>query len=170
MVQAQPKPRYTASIEAGLARGSSDKSSVYFFSNGVSYKQLSAGIGVGIDKYSIRSIPLFLDLKKEFGKQKIKPFIDASAGINFPHPTTEQKMHYGGWEQSVDYKEGLFTKASVGVAMPLLHRLQFFINAGYSYKTSSVKFNQYYWSEGMQGNTTDIYRYNRWFAALGFQL
>ncbi len=170
LVQAQTKPHYTASIEAGLTKGSSDKSSVYFFSNGVSYKQLSAGIGVGIDNYSIRSIPLFLDAKKEFGKHKIKPFIGASAGINFPNPTTEQKMIYGGWEQSVDYKHGFFTKASVGVSMSLLHRLRIFINTGYSYKTSSVKFNSYYWLEGMSSNTIDIYHYNRWFVNIGFQL
>src|SRR5579875_1172016 len=91
IVRAQSKLRYTASIEAGIAKGSSDKDFLYFFSNGVSYRNIAAGIGVGIDEYAIRSVPLFFDAKKEFGKEhKIKPFIGGSAGFNFAHPTAEQ--------------------------------------------------------------------------------
>lgn len=171
IVQAQPKPQYTASVEAGLARGSSDKSSVYFFSNGISYKQFYTGIGAGIDKYALHSIPLFFDAKKEFGKHKVKPFVDASAGINLPHLTTEQRNSYGGWNQNSAFKNGFFTKTSVGISMPVLHNLRLFMNAGYSYKTTSIKVvNDYRPFDGDLTTTTDIYRYNRWFAAIGFQL
>lgn len=167
--QAQKKLQYTASIEAGLARGSSDKSSVCFFSNGASYKNLSAGIGVGIDGYGIRSIPFFFDVKKEFAQHKIKPFIDASAGINIAHPTNDEKKIYGGWWQSADYKKGFFTKASVGISMPLLHKLRLFVDAGYSYKATSVQYVVRPFI-GPSSLSTDIYRFNRWFAAIGFQL
>ncbi len=171
IVQAQPKPHYTASIEAGLARGSSDKSSVYFFNNGISYKNISAGIGAGIDKYALHSLPLFFDVKKEFGKHKFKPFVNASAGINIPHPTADQKNSYGGWNQNSAFKNGFFTKATVGISMLVSHKLRMFINAGYSYKTTAVKgVNDYRTSGGQWTTSTDIYHYNRWFAAIGFQL
>lgn len=170
-VKAQTKPHYTASLEAGLARGSSDKSAVYFFTNSISYKNISAGIGAGIDKYSIHSIPLFFDVKKEFGQHKIKPFVDASAGINIHNPTTEQKNTYGSWNPNSTFKNGFFTKASVGISMPVLHKLRMFVNAGYNYKTTTVKMvNDYRPFDGDLTTTTDIYRYNRWFATLGFQL
>ncbi len=168
-VDAQPKPHYTASIEAGLVKGSSDTKPVYFFSNGISYKNTTAGIGVGIDKYAIRSIPLFFDVKKSFGQHKIKPFIGASAGINIPFPTAEQKIN-NGWFQTGSFKTGFFSKALAGVSMPVSHRLRLFINAGYSYKTTSVQYKANYWPEGMDNTTSDIYHYNRWFAAIGFQL
>ncbi len=171
IVEAQPKPHYTARIEAGLAKGSSDKSAVYFFTNSIAYKNISAGIGAGIDKYAFHSIPLFLDVKKEFGQHKFKPFADASAGVNIPNPTTEQKNSYAGWNQNGAFKNGFFTKASVGISMPVLRKLRMFINAGYSYKTTTVKMvTDYRPFDGQLTTTTDIYRYNRWFAAIGFQL
>ncbi len=174
MADAQSNVTYTTTVEAGLIKGSNDKSGVYFFTNGISYKNITAGIGVGIDGYVYCSVPLFLDVKKQFGHHKIKPFVGASAGINIQYLTTEQKNSYNPFYQNPGFNNGFFTKASVGVSMPVYHKLRMFVNAGYSYKTTSVTYSSYplmILSSGMQQNTTtDIYHFNRWFVSIALWL
>src|SRR3954471_10659348 len=48
--------------------------------NGVSYKGYFLGIGTGLDYYFMRSIPLFLELKKNLFNKGNTPFIYADGG------------------------------------------------------------------------------------------
>jgi hypothetical protein len=52
--------------------------------NGAQYKSWFGGIGIGLDYYRFRSIPLFLDFRKDFGK-KISSFLFMQMGASiFP--------------------------------------------------------------------------------------
>src|SRR5262245_27408802 len=51
--------------------------------NGIQFKTWSAGIGVGLDYYKYRSIPLFLDLRKYILNKPRTPFLYADGGIHF---------------------------------------------------------------------------------------
>src|SRR5690242_4135427 len=59
--------------------------------NGAEYKGWFAGVGVGLDYYNIRSVPLFFDLRKDIQNKKSTPFVYADAGVNYVWQTTNQK-------------------------------------------------------------------------------
>src|SRR5277367_6797314 len=62
--------------------------------NGINYKSWFAGIGLGLDFYRLRTIPLFADFRKEFGKSSNKIFVYSDVGINFSWVTDQQKTSY----------------------------------------------------------------------------
>src|SRR5215208_3876452 len=51
--------------------------------NGFQKGNLFAGMGIGLDYYLYRTVPLFADFRYEFGKNKNKFFAYADGGINF---------------------------------------------------------------------------------------
>ena len=166
-IHAQSKPSYTAGIEAGILKGGSDKSNAILFTNGIRYKNVMVGLGGGIDNYLFRSVPLFLSVRKGFGSRAVQPFVGASAGINFSHPTNDQKQFYSAYD-SAHFKNGFIADASAGIAIKIYKQLHIFISAGYSYKTEKVIYkNDYFMINIPRDNRTDIYRMNRWYFSTG---
>ena len=53
-------------LQGGLLDGAAGPSWQLQTINGIYYKTWFAGIGVGLDYYTMRTIPLFLDLRKEY--------------------------------------------------------------------------------------------------------
>ena len=161
-VHAQSKPSYTAIIEAGVLKGGSDNSNTILFTNGIRYKNAMGGVGVGIDNYLFRSIPLFVRVRKSFGNHLLQPFISASAGINISHPTNGQKSSYF-FSDSARVKNGFMADVSTGVSVKIYKQLRGFISAGFSYKTTKVIYkNGDYTPNEPTEPGTDIYRMNRW--------
>ena len=166
-VHAQKLP-YGASLESALLKGNSQNSNAFLFTNGLSYKSWTAGVGAGIDNYVYRSLPLFIDIKKSFGHHPIQPFINASAGMNINEAKTSQKFQYDGYP-SVNYKNGFYAKAMAGISLPVYKRLRIFVDAGYSYKTTRVDYTTYIYSpDAMEITNTDIYHFHRWNLSVGF--
>src|SRR6476620_3545484 len=74
---------YNSIALAGLLEGQQGSSLQLKSINGVQHKNLFAGIGVGFDYYFVRSIPLFMDVRKtNFLKTPL--FIYADAGMHMP--------------------------------------------------------------------------------------
>lgn len=167
---AQSKLHYTASVEAGILKGSTDKKNTFLITNGVRYKSLMASIGSGIDNYFYRSIPLFLQAEKTFGNHRVQPFVRTSAGINFSHLTGEQKLSYISYD-SVHFKNGFIAAASVGVSVKVFRQMRVFVSGGYSYKTTKVIYQSYYiyGPEDASHKNIDIYHLNRWCVSAGFR-
>jgi hypothetical protein len=109
--------------------------------NDAQYKSWFAGVGVGLDYYRFRTIPLFIDLRKEFGKSGNKLFVFADAGINFY------------WERDKDIKQfpvddkfrnGFYTEVGAGYKIKLSRKLSMLISSSYSYKKITEDGNYYY--------------------------
>src|ERR1700712_5956221 len=67
----------------GLLEGQTGSSFQIQTVNGAQYKSWFAGIGLGLDYYRYRTVPLFLDLRKEFGKSSNRLFLYADMGVSF---------------------------------------------------------------------------------------
>src|SRR5688572_26776039 len=67
----------------GVAAGESRPFGLLQTVNGVMYNNYFGGIGAGLDYYSYRTIPVFIDLRRSIGKLN-KGFIYADLGYNFP--------------------------------------------------------------------------------------
>src|SRR5688500_14661728 len=78
------KIQFQAIIQGGMLAGSSGYAGQLQTIQGVRYKTWSAGIGAGIDYYYERSVPLFLQLRKNIFMKPHTPFVYADLGGHSP--------------------------------------------------------------------------------------
>ncbi len=139
--------------------------------NGAQYKSWFAGVGIGLDYYRYRTIPLFLDVRKEFGKRSNKLFIYADAGMNFY------------WERDTDvkqfpvddkFKNGFYGETGVGYKLKLNQRINLLFNAGYSYKNITEEGTYPYMYPILAGMEYPVekinYNLNRFVLQVGIEL
>lgn len=100
---------------------------------GVQFNKSFSGIGVGLDYYRFRSIPLFVDLRQEFGKGPNAVFAYGDIGYNFDWLTDEDKQETL-FSSNADFTGGLYYDVGIGYkyAFKSSHALLF--SLGYAYK------------------------------------
>ena len=117
-------------LQGGLLEGESGPSWHIQTVNGVYYKTWFAGLGVGLDSYTMRTIPLFLDIRKEIFAKRRTPFLYADAGIHFDWLKSKEKP----WSGSGEYNRGFYYDAGVGYKLGLGKRDAVLVSAGFSMK------------------------------------
>ncbi|MFI5156668.1 MAG: hypothetical protein ACHQEM_10805 [Chitinophagales bacterium] len=100
--------------------------------NGVQHGSWFTGLGVGIDNYQFRSVPLFLDIRKFFGKEPAPFFVYGDAGIQYPWVKSSQKMLY----QS-SFSNGFYADAGIGHLHKFGPGLALSFSIGYTYKDAT---------------------------------
>jgi hypothetical protein len=135
----QAQVKYQASIEGGLMNGSWQTNGYVQTTHGIHYKQWFAGVGVGIDYYRYRTIPVFAELRRTFGRHGVQPFVVAAAGINATWPNEQQKLENNGWWQTStsDFHNGFYSRVGAGVILNAGKKVRFGVNIAYNYKTLS---------------------------------
>jgi hypothetical protein len=130
--EAQKNIRFSSILQAGLLTGSSEPAFQVQTVNGLKCGNYTAGIGVGIDNYYFKSVPLFLDLRRNF-LHSAKAFVYADLGANFPW----KKINDEGYE--VDkYSAGYYFDAGIGYTIAAEKKVHVDLSLGYSQKTSKV--------------------------------
>lgn len=108
--------------------------------NGVQYRSWFAGVGVGIDEYRFRSIPLFVDIRKEFELGPGYLFAYGGIGINFMWLTDKQKNDYHlTYYPNAHFSNGLYYDAGIGYKVKLNNKIAFFVSPGFSHKDTEEK-------------------------------
>lgn len=125
--------RFHSITQAGLLAGSSEGQLLLQTTNGVKYKTWFAGAGVGLDYYQVRSIPVFIDLRRNIIDRPQSPFVYADAGMNFPWIIQNEE----NW--NIKYKTGSYFDFGIGYNFPLKKSLALVVSGGYSQKTLSAK-------------------------------
>jgi hypothetical protein len=97
--------------------------------NGVEKNNLFGGIGVGLDFYKFKSIPVFIDVRKYFGHSRQQLFVYADPGIHFVWEK-EKKLGFGDSK----WKPGFYADGGVGYSWRFSGGGGFVMSAGYSYK------------------------------------
>jgi len=97
--------------------------------NGVQHGTWFGGIGVGLDYYRFRGIPLFLDLRKAFPFSGMRFFVYADGGIHFPWPTDNEKSSFGN-----GFLSGFYTDIGLGYEFIPRAKNSWILSLGYSYK------------------------------------
>ncbi|MGZ5190552.1 MAG: hypothetical protein ACXWCZ_05995 [Flavisolibacter sp.] len=139
-LHAQEKLKFTSTNLAGIVMGSSEPAFQVQTINGVRYKDFSAGIGVGMDNYYYKSIPVFLHLTQKFSIKDFSPFVYADIGLNFPEDRTGEEEF---WEAS-KYSKGLYFDLGIGYSIPLYKKMSMSFSLGYSQKHMDEKRAQGY--------------------------
>ena len=114
--------------------------------NGVNYKSWFAGAGLGLDLYRLRTIPLFVDFRKEFGKNNNKIFLYSDVGINFSWVTDQQKTSY---VQSDKFNNGFYGDWGLGYKVKMGKSNNLLLSLGYSYKKTEETYDPIYYPPGI---------------------
>ena len=115
--------------QVGLLEGENASAFQIQTINGAQYKTWFAGIGIGLDYYRFRSVPLFLDLRKSFRSDGNGFFLYADGGLDFVWPLESQKI-----SGQASYKNNFYSDIGLGYQLQLLKRTSLLFSAGYSYK------------------------------------
>jgi len=118
-------------LQGGLLEGMGGSSWNLQTINGAYYKSWFAGIGIGLDYYSMRTIPLFIDARKELFRKKSTPFLYGDAGIHFDWLKKNEKRSWG----TSEYNRGFFYDAGAGYKFGFGNRNALLLSAGYTMKT-----------------------------------
>ena len=125
-------------FQEGIVTGESGTDLQLQFVNGVTYKILFAGAGIGLDYYYERSVPLFLDLRGKIFNRPSAPFLFADGGYSFLWQKTKevnQSNSSGGW----------FYELGIGYEIHIYKKLKLLFSSGYSYKSFSTTINTMPW-------------------------
>lgn len=101
--------------QIGLLAGETEKSFQIQTINGLRYRTWMVGAGVGIDGYLYPSIPLFLQIRKEFNLKSNVFFIYNDIGLNYAMISSDQKSFRGagGYDPGVYYDGGIGYKVLI---------------------------------------------------------
>ena len=130
--------------------------------NGFQKGNLFAGVGLGLDYYLYRSVPLFADFRYELGKTKNKFFAYADGGVNFDW--VEEKYYNGpifiwdGNNNSSEFHNGAYTDLGFGYIVGTKKGGGLVLSLGHSYKSLEKTISYLDWRT--QETVTDVYNYN----------
>lgn len=155
--------------QAGLVSGSNGESLTLQTINGVSKNGWSAGIGVGIDFYVDRSVPLFLDVRKDLLNKNTTPFFYADGGVNFPWLNFIQREQKNTFTTTT----GKYYDLGGGWKFKLKNKKAILLSAGYTFKQSKGKGPMYNYNP-VTNTSSEItqyqdFRYRRLVIKVGFK-
>jgi len=155
--------RFHSINNLSLLNGDNEVSAGLQSVNGFQRGNLFAGVGVGLDYYIHRSVPLFADVRYEFGKNKNKFFAYADGGINFQwvqeyYDDGPIFIRDGGFNSSGEFHNGIYTDVGLGYLVGMKKGGGLVLSLGHSHK--SLKRTVTYTDWRTQQPITDLYRYN----------
>jgi hypothetical protein len=132
--------RFQSINNVGLLEGQTGSAFQLQTINGARYQSWFAGLGLGLDDYRFRTIPLFMDIRKEFGKGSNHLFVYADGGISFSWVTDKEKMGYA----NEHFSNGFYDDFGLGYKTLLGKRNALQFSLGYSYKNITDTYTSYY--------------------------
>jgi len=130
------RARFQSINEVGLLEGEKGSAFQLQAINGLDYKSWFAGLGVGLDYYRLRSIPIFIDLRKNFGKGYKNFFVYVDGGLHYPWISDARKDFYGS-----TYSKGFYSDIGFGYRLMLHGNNAVILSLGYSYKQTQETTN-----------------------------
>lgn len=111
--------------------------------------RFSAHLGVALDYYYLRTVPVFFEIQRAVSRQPKHFFAYAGGGMNLAWPTQEERnMGGGGWgiATPVAHRSGLFTQIGVGRTMGKQSGRGFVLRLGHSFKSFSETYAERIWN------------------------
>jgi len=138
-IKSTNKVRFGFTVLTGPLDGERGTSALIEVIPAIKLKSYSFGIGTGLDYYYIRTVPVFLQIKKAFRETKNSVYVYADAGFDYPWPSISNKATQG----NMDLFNGHRLAGGIGYQIPLKKNLMLLLSGGYSYK--QVKQNVQGW-------------------------
>ena len=167
------KVSYSGSYMLGIIAGKAYTTFSGQIIQGIQYKNYTAGIGVAIDPYAFRTIPLFAHISYAFKPAKNSVYTYVDGGISIPWNTDALPVKYpntdNDWHK---LHSGLYAETGIGYRIALNKRNALLITMGYSFKRFKYDEMTTIWNGSAVNKQTDKYTfdYNRLTFRLGFSL
>lgn len=155
VAQQKDKIRFQSTNNAGVIIGGHNQAFQLQSINGIRYKTYLAGIGIGRDDYYFKTIPLFLDLRKNLSEKKSTPFVYLDLGASIPWDRAKIET----WTSSY-YKTGFLYDMGIGYSVPIKGKFAFNFSAGYSEKilNETRETSSWIWIDYMPGPASSSYK------------
>lgn len=162
--------RYFNITQAGLLQGQNQHTYSIQTINGVTYKKYNAGIGIALDNYGLKSLPVFADLRYSLVTKKKSTWqVYADAGLNIPlhnDGLPAKKPNGTPWNTM---HNSFYGEAGFSYSIALVRRFSLIAGAGYNYKTFKYTETVYTGDISFPERNTDYtYHYSKFVIRLGF--
>jgi hypothetical protein len=134
--------RFQSINQVGILGGNSEANPQLQTINGINSKTWFAGLGIGLDYYYLRTVPIFIDVRKNIFNKAVTPFVYADGGYSFPWKPDRINIT---WDGVVNTEGGAYYELGIGYKTPVFKKLQLLFSAGYSYKNLSTTINSMPW-------------------------
>lgn len=125
------KIKFHSINQYGIAFGESEVNSVLQTINGIKFSNSFCGIGIGVDNYRYKTLPVFIAGRRYFDEGN-KAFAYADLGYSFPLKNLPGKEVY--YYNSFHFTGGIYMDAGIGYQLSLSKNSSFIFSMGYSYK------------------------------------
>src|SRR5690349_5807098 len=136
---AQQKARFQSMNAAGAVYGKNGTKLQVQSVNGARFGTWFTGVGVGIDWYYFRSVPLFLSVRKDFNPKPSTPFIYLDLGANLYWDDKYEEFKLPDGSPMFSHYAGTYFDAGIGYSGSEGGRLAAFIMLGFSRKVTREK-------------------------------
>lgn len=164
------KIKFGAVNQVGLLSGDKGEAFMVQTINGIKKDKWFTGVGAGLDFYNERTVPLFIDIRRDLTAKKNTPFAYADAGLNFSWLNAMQRAE----KQIFKTSPALYCDLGVGWKLSGKNNGGFLISAGYNFKQVKEKVRNVIWDPVSQTTieTSDRYNYSyrRIVIKVGFML
>lgn len=99
--------------------------------NGIRFSNWFSGIGIGVDQYRYKTLPLFIDARKFFGTEK-RAFFYGDIGYDFPMKNKPGKEVY--YYTSYHFSGSIYTDIGIGYQFYLSKKTDLIFSLGNSFK------------------------------------
>ena len=131
--------------------------------NGVKYKNWFLGAGFGLDNYFIKTLPLFISVKKEISLKKNSLFLYANMGGQFVAGDRKIRTAFA----QIVTQPGLYYDAGLGYKIKATKKSSVYFSLGNSYKTIRKKETSL--DTGFPNNSVTEYKLHRISLRAGYQ-
>jgi hypothetical protein len=125
------KVRFQSVNQFAIVGGKNHVNTAFQAINGIKFSNWFSGIGIGIDNYRYKTLPLFADARWHFGENK-KAFLYGDLGYNFPLKNKPGKEVY--YYNTYDFTGGVYTDFGIGFQLSLNKYSFLIFSLGHSYK------------------------------------
>lgn len=156
------KPEYHSVNNLTMMAGSAGPAPAIQTIHGLKKGKWYYGIGAGVDYYRYRTLPLFADIRMDFGKRN-NLFVYADAGLNIAWVQAYFIDRPSIWNnnRSNNFRSGYYSDAGMGIRFPVIKKQFLVISTGYSVKQFSEISTHRDWRSQELFTTRNSYRLGR---------
>lgn len=121
---------FSSYFNVGVLEGEAGTSLQLQTIQGMRYGKWFTGIGAGLDYYYVRTVPVFIDVRRTLLNRRHSPFAYADAGMHFPWARDQD---HPGWGGKSKFSSGLWYDVGLGYRLSLGGESAFLLSAGYSF-------------------------------------
>lgn len=129
------KIKFQSINQFAMVGGENQINSSFQTINGITFSDWFSGIGIGIDNYRYKTLPLFVEGKWFFENDK-RGFIYGDMGYNFPMKNKPGKEV--DYYNTYNFTGGVYTDIGIGFRVHLYKKSSLQFSLGYSYKKMST--------------------------------